>query len=251
MAEMTEEIKPKKGRAAALERYRAANPDITDEPDDDTMFDYEAGERDRITGEHDKLKSSYAELEGVVGNFVKSVEDYPLFREFVVEIGNGADPYEAGGKLFKDLLTEGDDDSLAKFKAGAAAADERIKKTRDNYSAYNDRFKQYVEKNNITEDEAKEINDAFFDLVELAENMAADDGVWDSLRKAKNYDAAQDAAKLAGRNDAIDEMKGKKVEKTAMPDVNGTASVARSKRQPPEINNQTYKPLIDDLEVVK
>ena len=245
-AKTTEEMQPK-GRAAMLAMYKGANPDISDEPDDDTLFDYAGG----AFAERDKLKDDYGKLEGVVGNFVKSVEDYPLFRQFVIEIGNGTDPYEAGGRLFKDLLTEGDEDMLAKFKAGAEAADARIKQTRNNYSAYNDRLNSYAEKNNLTEEEKDEINNAFFDLIEMAESLSADDGVFDSLRKAKDYDAAQEAAKLAGRNAAIDEMKGKKVEKTALPDVNAGGSTPRSKQQPPEMNQETYKPLIDDLEVVK
>lgn len=225
--EMAEEVQaqeqqaqePLKGRAAFLERYRGYHPDLEDEPDDDTMWDFAGqglSERDDLRGKYDTLNGANEKLAAVVG------ED-PRVAQFVAMIANGENPMYALGKTFGNLVDEVDDEALEQLRGGQKEYKERYDRMRNNFNTYEATLKGYAEKNGLTDEQVSEINNAILDIAEALNEGDIPEEVIDNVWKGMDYDnektAEIEAAKLAGKNEAIDDIKSKKSAPAPLPDL--------------------------------
>lgn len=61
------EEQPVTGRAAFMSRWRDSNPDITDDPDDDTMYDWAGSQMDDLSNRYNSVNGANEKLAEVVG----------------------------------------------------------------------------------------------------------------------------------------------------------------------------------------
>lgn len=254
-ADVTVEDLPR-GRDAFLARYRSANPDIADEPDDDTLFDY-AGrgydERDEWKGNYDKLNASNEQL-------AKNISEEPRAAE-LVNIIAGSTPQDMWyniAKNFPDIVQGLDEEALNQIKAGQAEFKARSDKRRENFDAYFNRLKAFGEKRGLTEEQSREIHNNLLDMAEALGNFEINDEVLEGMWKMSDYEsereALSEAEKLAIKNEAITEQKNAKAQGgvTGIPETKNakTAAVVL----PPPIQKESpndYVPYIDRLEKVR
>lgn len=241
-----------RGRAAFLERYRTANPDITEEPDDDTMYDWGIkglNERDELRGKYDALNGANEKLAAVVG------ED-PRFAQLIAMVANGENVMYALGKTFGNILDELDDESLENYRKGQDEFKARYNQIRDNFKSYENTLKAYGEENKLDEQTLMEINETILDLAEAFNDRAIPREVIEIVHKGLDYDedktAEIEAAKLAGKNEAIDAIKSKKVQTTPLPDLGaGKTQPKKAGYMEPKFKDERYEPYVNDLEVIK
>jgi len=248
-AEVAQE--PLRGRAAFLERYRGYHPDLEDEPDDDTMWDY-AGqgltERDELRGKYDTLNGANEKLAAVVG------ED-PRVAQFIAMIANGENPMYALGKTFGNLVDEVDDEALEQLRGGQQEYKERYDRMRNNFNTYEATLKGYAEKNGLNEAQVADINNAILDIAEALNEGDIPEEVIDNVWKGMDYDnektAEIDAAKLAGKNEAIEKIKEQKAGGSPLPDLRGRKSSPQAKPMKQAVDENKYEPYVDSLEVIR
>ena len=234
------------GRSAFMQRYRGANADITDDPDDDTMYDWAGTQLDDLTNKYKSVNGANEKLAEVVG------QD-PRFAQFIAMVANGENLMYALGKTFGNMVDELDDEAIENLRNGQEEYSARYKRVRENFSTYESTLKAYGEKNGLTPDQLSDVNNAILDIAEAINEGDIPEEVIDNVWKGLDYNTERtaeiEAAKLSGRNDAIEDIKGKK-NKAPLPDLSGSRN--QPKRQTPVIkNDESYKPYVDELEVVK
>lgn len=242
---------PLRGRTAFLERYRTGNPDITDDPDDDTLYDWAGSgltERDEIRGKYDALNGANEKLAAVVS------QD-PRFAQFISLIASGENIMYALGKTFGNLIDELDEEGLENLRSGQEEFKNRFNKVRDNFNTYESTLKAYAEENKLDENILADINDTILDLAEAFNDRAIPREIIEIVHKGLDYDnektAEIEAAKLAGKNEAIDAIKDKKAPVTSLPDLGASKTQPRAVPSPRLSADEAYKPYVDGLQVVK
>lgn len=233
------------GRTAFMERYRAANADITDDPADDAMYDWAGSQLDDMTSKYKSVNGANEKLAEVVG------QD-PRFAQFIAMVAGGENLMYALGKTFGNMVDELDDEAIENLRKGQEEYSSRYKRVKENFSTYENTLKAYGEKNGLTPQQLSDVNNAILDIAEAINegNIPEDviDNVWKGLDYNTEKTAEIEAAELSGRNKAIEDIKGKKT-KAPLPDLSGSRSQPR--RQAPVIkNDESYKPYMDGLEVV-
>ena len=218
---------PMKGRAAFLEKLRALDAELQDDVSDDDLFDRAGGflnERDEIRGKYEALNASNAQLAAVVS-------ESPEVAQFVSMLGNGEHWIYAIGKSFGNLLENLDDDTLEQYNAGKEEFKKQFTKMRENFSAYKENLKKYGEEHGLSDDQLADINNVILDIAEALNTGDIPMEVIDNVYKGMDYDnektAEIEAAKLAGKNEAIDEIKGKKSAPTPLPDLSSQKSAPK------------------------
>ena len=130
-----------------------------------------------------------------------------------------------------------------------------MNKRRDNFNAYETTLKGYGEKNGLTTEQVAEINNAILDIAEALNEGYIPEEVIDNVWKGMDYEnektAEVEAAKLAGRNAAIDDIKGKKTMASPLPDLKGGGTKPTPRAMPNFTEDEAYKPYLESLEVVK
>ena len=233
------------GRSAFMERYRGANSDITDEPDDDTMYGWAGSQLDDLTAKYKGVNGANEKLAEVVG------QD-PRFAQFIAMVAGGENLMYALGKTFGNMIDELDDEAIENLRKGQEEYSARYNRVKENFSTYESTLKAYGEKNGLTPDQLSDVNNAILDIAEAINEGAIPEEVIDNVWKGLDYNTEKtteiEAAKLSGRNEAIEDIKGKKT-KAPLPDLSGARS--QPKRQAPVIkNDESYKPYMDGLEVI-
>lgn len=237
---------PPKGRTAFMARYRGANSEITDDPDDDTMYDWAGMQIDDLSSRYKSVNGANEKLAEVVG------QD-PRFAQFIAMVAGGENLMYALGKTFGNMVDELDDEAIENLRKGQEEYSARYKRVQENFATYENTLKAYGEKNGLTPDQLSAVNNAILDIAEAINEGEIPEEVIDNIWKGLDYDTERtseiEAAKLSGRNEAIEAIKDKKTT-APLPDLSGGRN--QPKRQAPVIkNDESYKPYVDELEVVK
>lgn len=237
---------PPKGRTAFMARYRGANSEITDDPDDDTMYDWAGTQIDDLSSRYKSVNGANEKLAEVVG------QD-PRFAQFIAMVAGGENLMYALGKTFGNMVDELDDEAIENLRKGQEEYSARYKRVQENFATYENTLKAYGEKNGLTPDQLSAVNNAILDIAEAINEGEIPEEVIDNIWKGLDYDTERtseiEAAKLSGRNEAIEAIKDKKTT-APLPDLSGGRN--QPKRQAPVIkNDESYKPYVDELEVVK
>lgn len=221
-----------KGRAAYMALYKSMYPDLEEDPDDDTMFDHARG----VVGERDKYKSDFDALNGANERLAEAIVGNSQVAQFVAMIASGEDPISAIGASFGNLLDNLDEDGLKKYREGQEKFYAHYNKIKDNFSQYENTLKKYGEDNGLDEEVLARINDAILDMAEAFNDRVIPVEVIEVVHKGLDYDEGREseieAAKLAGKNQAIEEMKEAKSRKPSpLPDLRGGGSQPQPKRE--------------------
>lgn len=225
-AEVQKAAQPIKGRAALLDRYKKANEGLTEEPDDDTLADYAVSALD----ERDDYKGRYQAFNESNQRLINAIRENPTVAEFIARIGRGEDPMRAIGQSFGDLRDMVDEESLKKLDEGAQERKSRYDEVRGNFETYAKTLDEYAKKNGLSDEEKNDIHNAIIGFATDLSEGRIDDGTIDFFHKALTYDeekqADLNAATLAGRNAAIDDIKNRQeVKQEALPDVTSDKSL--------------------------
>jgi hypothetical protein len=249
--EMQNQEVPLRGRAAFISRYKALYPDIDTEPDDETLFDF----ADKSFSEKEDLKSKYDKLNGSNEKLAAIISEDPRFAQFIAMVANGENMMYALGKVFGNLIDELDDEGLQQLRAGQEEYKQRYQKIKENFDSFENNLKAYGEKNNLTAEDVANIRDAVLDLALAFNDGAITEEIIDIIYKGLDYDNEQtakiEAARLSGRNEAIEEMKNKKKQTAIMPDLGVEKSNASNKSIPKIDKKEQYKNYFDQLERIK
>ena len=207
------------GRDKLLNRFKEAHADFDGDPSDDDLYGY----ADSAFGERDEYKGKYDALNGANEKLAEVIREEPSVARFIGMIANGSHPIYAIGKCFGDLIDTLDDSNLEELEKGMderRGMQEEIKK---NFEKYSETLKAYLKENNLSDEDGTRINDTILDIAEALTRGEIDRDVIDCVYKGLDYDTAKDseleAAKLAGKNEAIDAVKNKRSGGSGVPDV--------------------------------
>lgn len=251
-AEKTEEVKeatePLRGRAGLLDMYKKANADVEGEPDDDALADYAVNaikERDDYKGRYDAFNESNQKL-------IDAIRENPPVAEFIARISRGEDPLVAIGQSFGDLRDMIDEESVRKIEEGAKERQGRYDEVKGNFETYAKTLDDYAQKGGLSEEEKDETHNAIIGFATDLSEGRIDEATIDFFHKALTYDADKeadlDAAKLAGRNAAIDDIKNRQAEKEAtMPDVTADRSLPKGGTEAPSYYYEPKQSNISDM----
>jgi hypothetical protein len=228
----TDAVIAPKGRAALLAIFKAKNADMTDEPDDESLMDW----AHKGIGERDEYEGKYNELNGSNERLASVVSEDPRFAQFIAMVAGGENLAFSLGKCFGNMLDNLDDESLEQLRSGQEEYKARFQKVKDNFSTYEATLKAYAEENKLDPEMVERINDTILDLAEAFNDRAIPREVIEIVHKGLDYDETKEAelaaAELAGKNSAIDEMKGVKGSKSLLPDPNGVGTNKEIRKKP-------------------
>lgn len=246
----TTEQEPMRGRGAFMKRYRDAHPDIEDDPDDDILFDYAGSafsERDELKGRYDSLNGANEKLAQIIG------ED-PRFAQFIAMVANGEDLWYALGSTFGDIINNLDEESLGKLQEGQSDYKNRYKQMQDNFSNFEKRLSDYGKANGLSEENVNDIKNTILDLADMFNTGDISEEMFEMVYKGIDYDtdktAEIEAAKLAGRNEAIVDQKNRKTS-TPLPDMGGDRVAPRPPSRPVFEEEEPPSNYFDSLEKIK
>ena len=205
-----------KGRAAYLAVFKSRNPEMTEEPEDDAMWDH-AG---RGWQERDEMEGRYNELNGLNTKLAENIAGDPRFAQFVAMVANGEPLMYSLGKSFGPLIDQISDEHLEELQKGQADYAAGYDKIKGNFSQYRTDLQKYCEENGLDEEMQNKIDDAIMDLADAFNDRAIGTDIIDIVYKGLDSENLQQAANVAGRNEAIDESKGKGGE-SPVPDLGG------------------------------
>ena len=171
---------PPKGRTAFMARYRGANSDNTDDPDDDTMYDWAGMQIDDLSSRYKSVNGANEKLAEVVG------QD-PRFAQFIAMVAGGENLMYALGKTFGNMVDELDDEAIENLRKGQEEYSARYKRVRENFSTYESTLKAYGEKNGLTPDQLSDVNNAILDIAEAINEGDIPEEVIDNVWKGLDY----------------------------------------------------------------
>lgn len=226
----------KSGRDLFIEKYRGYHPDSPDELDDNDLWNYAGSslaERDDYMGKYDTLNQANDKLAAVVG-------ENPEVAQFISMIANGEPPLYAIGKSFGDIESKIDEESLEQMRKGREEYRKEVQRIKDNVDRYQTTLKNYGETNGLSEENLASVNDIILDIAEALREGDIPEELIDSIWKGMDYESATtaniEAAKLAGKNEAIEDIKSKK-QNNLPPDV--SAKKSQGSAQPKKTTQST------------
>jgi hypothetical protein len=234
MAEQTEEkvqeeLKPK-GRAAALAEYRAANPDLQDEPDDDTLHDFRNGRYSELEGQYNELNGANTRLAELVSKDPRLAAVLSMVagenpKSFPYAVANvyGKEPFDLEGDALEEFEA-GYQESLKRLSESEKARETALK----NLGEYETTLNGYVKEKGLTDEQLAEIHNG---IMTLADNLLMGvipveliDLVYKGMNYEKDVQEAADTGFVEGKNNVID-AKLKKPDTRTVPDLgNGTGA---------------------------
>ncbi len=243
---------PLMGRAAMMAAYKSHNADMTDEPDDETLFDF----GHKGLGERDEIKGKYDTLNGANEKLAEAISADPRFANFIAMVGSGEKPLYALGRVFGNMIDQLDEEGTENLKKGQDEYSSNFNLLKGNFEAYKANLKKYGEENNLDDATTQKINDVILDMSDAFMNWDITPEVIDGVFKMIDYDqdksALGEAEALAIKNKTIDEMKGGAGKpETVVPDLNGSKQQPKNKKIAPVMNDESYVPYSQRLEVKK
>ena len=145
-------------------------------------------------------------------------------------------------KSFGNVLGQLDEESLSQYEQGLEETKAGFAKKKDNALKFKGALAEYAKANNLPDERVEATRNAIFDLmdafldydipVEVIEIV--DKGLHAEEDKAEvvaEVEAEKEAEVLKARNDAIDEIKGRKQVESSVPDLQGKKVDSTTKRQ--------------------
>jgi hypothetical protein len=239
-----EEQKPG-GRAAALEAYKAANPDLQEEPDDDLLHDFHRSRYSKLEDRHNELEGKYGELSGVNTRLYELVAKDPRLGavlSMITEENPKSFPY-AVAKVYGKAPFDLEGDALEEYESGnkdylkhVEEIKEQKKQQEKNIETYVSTLSQYAKNKNLAEDQTSEIHKG---IVQLAEDMLMGiistdiiDLVYKGMNYEKDVQEAADTGFVEGKNDVVD-AKLKKPTISSIPDLGNATGAGKSAPKAP------------------
>jgi hypothetical protein len=206
-------------RDLILERYRASNPDIEGDIDDETLYGY----ADEVAGKHKELADTNSKFMERISSNPRTNAFFDMFLNS--DEGDIFDDEEYFNVGFKDYL-----DSITKGKELKAVQDENLKK-------YDERLRAFAQANDVDEAGLGELNDKVISITNDLIMASPSDELLEYIWKGSHYDgdlqaAAQEGAK-ATRNDAIRAELKKKAGDGALPDLHGGTGIGKGIKEEP------------------
>lgn len=230
-----------KGRAAFIAAYKQRHPEVTEDPDDESLFDY----AHRGLTERDEYEQNYTGLNKSNETLATAIAVIPPLAKWIAAISNGENPWKALGEILGPKAENLDDESLKQLHQGIEQYNKNRETQRANIANYNSALDNYVSTNELTPEDREEIHNTIMDMIAAFEDYDITEEIIDTVWKGKDYEANKaaelEAARLEARNAAIEEMKGTKREKSPVPDTGGAGNGNR-KTKP-----AGYQPKIESL----
>jgi hypothetical protein len=214
------------GRAAILEAYKAARPDIQDDPDDDALWGFAHDRHNQVSGVNTKLSERISQdpRAGLMLNqFVSEGKSLPYAMSNIFGrdwLDGDAEEFEAGYQEHLKRLSE------------SKAEQEQAAK---NIQEYQKNLEIFAKENGLDETQAAQLNDTIYDD---AENFLMGiipiefiDYKWKGLNYDKDVQEAAITGEVEGRNAAID-MKKKKTPAAPLPDMASGSGAGKPRTAP-------------------
>jgi hypothetical protein len=204
-----EELKPK-GRAAALAEYRAANPEMQEDPDDDTLHDFRNGRYSELEGRYNDLNGANSRLAETVSKDPRLAAvlsmvagENPKSFPYAVASVYGKDPFDLEGGALEEFEA-GYQESLKRLSENEKARETALQ----NLGEYETTLNGYVKEKGLTDEQSSEIHNG---IMQLADNLLMGiipaeliDLVYKGLNYEKDVQEAADTGFVEGKNDVID-----------------------------------------------
>lgn len=208
--ELQEAAAPLLGRGSIAERFKKANEGYDGEPDDESLWQY----AERAIGEGEEWKGKYDGVNEANKKLAEVIREEPSVARFIAMISNGVHPMYAIGKCFGNLADKLDEEGLRKLQKGAEERKAKTKEIEGNFEAYGKTLDTYLERHGLTEEDGERINDMILEMADALTSGHIGEEIIDAVYKGLDYDekreAEEEAAKLEGRNEAIEEIKEKR-----------------------------------------
>lgn len=233
-----QEPAPVRGRAAAMERYRSANPDIETDPDDDDLYDYAISQADEYKNRYDKQHEVNSAL-------AARISEDPRLGALIAGImetdekGNKRNPAYVLAKLYgKDFLE--DEESMEALNEGYAEYLDRANQTKEasekasqNFIKSMDEVDKYAQANGLSDDQVNELRESLVQAADDILNGIFSPSFIETVAKGLSHDAdvreAADTGFVEGKNAKIE---AKMKETPEFPSMGGTTNVPKQASKP-------------------
>ena len=231
MDDEVKDIVEPKGRAVTLAAYKTMHPDITEEPDDESLYDFANNRHSELEGRHNEMVGANTRLAELVTKDPKLgavlsmlVGENPKSLPFAVSSVYGKGAFELEG----DELNDYEDGHQEYLNAQAKSEAER-EQAANNYQESLSRLEKYVAENGLDEEQSGKLRSGIMDLGEsfLMGNIPND--VFVLIHKGLNYDRdvqeAADTGFVEGKNNVVEAKMKEKTGSGVIPDLgSGTGS---------------------------
>lgn len=249
-----QEPAPVRGRAAAMERYRSANPDIETDPDDDDLYDYAISQADEYKNRYDKQHEVNSAL-------AARISEDPRLGALIAGImetdekGNKRNPAYVLAKLYgKDFLE--DEESMEALNEGYAEYLDRANQTKEasekasqNFIKSMDEVDKYAQANGLSDDQVNELRESLVQAADDILNGIFSPSFIETVAKGLSHDAdvreAADTGFVEGKNAKIE---AKMKETPEFPSMGGTTNVPKQVSKPVQKERGSF---YDGMETVR
>ncbi|MDR1336374.1 MAG: hypothetical protein LBK22_06060 [Tannerella sp.] len=211
------------GRTALAEAYRASHPDVTEEPDDESLFGFANDRHAELDGKYGRLNDANQRLSELVAKDPKLAAalsmiagDEPKSLPYAIGSIYGKEPFEANDL---EEFERGYQENLTRL----AESEKERQKALENIQAYETALRQYGRDNGLAEEQVSAVHDGIMQLADNILNGIIDVPVMDMVYKGLNYEKdvqeAADTGFVEGRNDKIDAKLKQPEEAPAVPDL--------------------------------
>ena len=222
------------GRAAYLSRWRERHPDFDGEPDDEVLYTDAISLIDEGNERYNSLNSLNAKL-------AETISQDENLAQFIAMIASGMSVPRAVAESFGDLMNRLSEDDLAQYEQGLAGIREERARRSENAVTYRRNLAEYIQTNNLTEEQAKNLENNIFMFMEdiISLNIPVemieviDKGLRADEEKAAleaKQEAEIAAAELAAKNEVIEQMREKESDAEDVPDLQGAKSGGEARR---------------------
>ena len=246
---MEEEVKNNeanpRGRAAALEVYRASNPDGPD-PDDDSLYDFYAGRYADSDKKYNELNGANAKLAELVSKDPKlgavlSMISGEKSKSFPYAIASvyGKEPFNMEGDALEEF-EKGYQENLARLAESEKEREQAMK----NIETYNNTLIEYGKEKSLSEEQVGEINNG---IMQLADNilmgsipMELIDLVYKGLNYEKDVQEAADTGFVEGKNTVAEAKMKEKTKPNAIPNFGNGSGTGKAQKPPRKEKKSFY-----------
>jgi hypothetical protein len=250
---MAEEVKEEvidqtpKGRSAIMEAYKASNPEMTEEPDDEKLHDFSHGRYSELEGKYNGLNGANTRLAELVAKDPKlgsvlsmiSSEENPKSFPYAISKVYGKEPFGL----------EGDD--LEEYESGHQdyLSDETRKKEEQgkanaNFEKSLERLSKYAQGKSLDQGQLTRLYGGIMDLAEGVLSGNIPDEIFELVEKGQNYDKdvqeAADTGFVEGKSTKVEAKMREKTQPAAIPDLGNATGAGKTKQLPKQKKGSFY-----------
>ncbi len=224
---------PIRGRVAAMERYRADNPDIETDPEDDDLYDYAISQADTYKSKYDKQHEINSAL-------ASRISEDPRLGALIAGImetdekGNKKNPAYVIAKLYgKDFLEDEDsmnalNEGYAEYLDGAKQTKEAGEKASQNFIKSMDEVDKYAQDNGMGDEQVEQLRTSLVQAADDVLNGIFSPAFIETVAKGLTHDAdVQEAADTGFIEGKITKIEAKMKETPEIPSMGGTTNTQR------------------------